>query len=205
METARGPIVFRVLLVQPEGITCGELARLAEEIASRTADELGTRVILQVDSRYTGYYRHAHLFGEKVDTAFKSAIPDIEEAGTCLACHRGTAVVFHLMRVVEVALRAIAKSLNNEKIDPSRNPSWDAILKKFDEELAKPVRDRAEEWRAQNAFFAEATANLRAIKDAWRNPTMHVERAYTPDEAEDVFRSVKAFMGHLAGGIREIE
>jgi hypothetical protein len=39
--------------------------------------------------------------GEQVEIKFMSAIQDIEEAGKCLAMGRGTATVFHLMRVVE--------------------------------------------------------------------------------------------------------
>jgi hypothetical protein len=123
---------------------------------------------------------------------------DIEEAGKCLALNRNTACVFHLMRVMEVGLRALGASLHDPRIDPKRNPTWDAILKKGDEELLKPLAQRAAEWQTDEAFFSTAHASLRAVKDAWRNPTMHVERIYDDEAALEVWNAVRGFMRHLA-------
>jgi hypothetical protein len=99
---------------------------------------------------------------------------------------------------MEVGLRALAASLNDPRLDPKRNPSWDAILKKCDEELEKSIKDRSPEWRQEDAFYSTATANLRSVKDAWRNPTMHVEQNYDPEIAMDIWNAVRGFMRHLA-------
>ena len=107
------------------------------------------------------------------------------------------ACVFYLMRVLEVGLRALGSSLNNPTLDPKHNPSWEAILKKCDDELAKPMKS-CPQWKTDDLFYSKATANLRAIKNAWRNPTMHVEISYEADEAEDVFNAVRGFMRHLS-------
>jgi hypothetical protein len=123
---------------------------------------------------------------------------DIKESGKCLAFDRGTASVFHLMRVMECGLRSLGASLNNPDLDPKRNPSWETILKKCDNELQKPLKDRSSEWRQDEVFFSTAVANLRAVKNAWRNTSLHIERDYTPEEAEDVWNAVKAFIRHLA-------
>ena len=117
-------------------------------------------------------------FGEDTIAKFQPVGSDVEEAGKCYAAGRDTACVFHLMRVMEVGLRALGSSLNDPRLDPKRNPSWDSILKKCDEELGKALKDRAVEWRDDDAFYSTATANLRAVKDAWRNPTMHVENLH---------------------------
>jgi len=137
-------------------------------------------------------------FGPDFNRNFAPARDDLEEAAKCLAFGRGTACVFHLMRVMEVGLRTLAASLNDPRLDSKRNPSWDSILKKCDEELLKPLKDRAPEWSVDDTFFSAAAAQLHAVKDAWRNPTMHVERRYVTDEAEDVWNAVRAFMRHLA-------
>jgi hypothetical protein len=55
-----------------------------------------------------------------------SASFDIEEAGKCLAFDRGTATVMHLMRVLEVGLKALAKVLQI-----AYAPSWDSYIKKI--------------------------------------------------------------------------
>jgi hypothetical protein len=109
------------------------------------------------------------------------------------------------MRVVEVGLRALGASLNDARLEPSRNPSWDSILKKCDEEISRRLAERSQEWREDDAFFSSATANLRAVKDAWRNPTMHVEQHYGEETALDVWNAVRGFMRHLATKLRDKE
>jgi len=180
-----------------------ELSDDMRVLAERLADEVEPKPYYLLAPDHLKYYTQPHLFGEAVDKSFPSALVDIEEAGKCYAVERSTACVFHLMRVMEVGLRALGKSLNNPDLDPKRNPSWEAILRKCDSELQKPLKDRSAEWRVDDAFFATATANLRAVKDAWRNPTMHVEIAYDPEKAFDVWNAVGAFMRHLSAKLTE--
>jgi len=144
-----------------------------------------------------------NLFGENVTAKFPSAIVDVEEAGKCLALQRSTACVFHLMRVMETGLRILAVTLNEPSLDAKRNPSWDAILKKCRDELTKPLAQRAPEWANDDAFFSGAAATLMAVKDAWRNPTMHVEITYDEEKAADVWNCVGAFMRHIADKLHE--
>ncbi len=167
------------------------------ELQSRIQDELSHMelwLITKEDRRFI----KTDPFGPDIPNKFAQARDDIEEAGKCLAYGRGTACVFHLMRVMEVGLRALGASLNDPRLDPKRNPSWDSILKKCDEELLKPIKNRSAEWQQDDAFYSTAAAQLHAVKDAWRNPTMHVERKYTPEEAEEVWNAVRAFMRHLS-------
>lgn len=46
--------------------------------------------------------------------------------------------------------------------------------------------------------FQENYALLDAVKDAWRNNTMHVALKYSPDEAERIYLTVKGFMMKLS-------
>src|SRR6266536_4281388 len=179
------------------------LAGQAEDLNGRIVDGLNYRTCFAIWGDTEKLYAAKLLFGDDVAKKFPSASVDIEEAGKCLALDRGTAAVFHLMRVMEVGLRALAKSLNDPRLDPKKNPTWSNILQKGDEELKKPIAQRAPEWAANDHFFSEAQANLRAVQYAWRNPTMHVEINYDPEKAGDVMQSVKAFMHHLASVLSE--
>jgi len=174
------------------------LAEDASELHGRLVSELKYTTCFALWGEQERLYRAEKLFGEAVADHFATASKDIEEAGKCLALSRGTATVFHLMRVMEVGLRVLAKTLNDPRLDPRRNPSWDSILKKGTDELTKPIADRASEWRTDDQFFSAAHANLRAVQFAWRNPTMHVEMDYNVDQAGDVMNCVGAFMRHLA-------
>jgi len=196
--------VLREIEEMPPGSSLQPLSRRLTDIYERLIDELEPRVMLAVPVEGASYFEGKDLFGAEVARNFPSVAWEIEEAGACLALNRNTACVFHLMRVMESGLRAIGRSLADPRLDPTRNPSWEAILKKCDEELIKPLRERMPEWRADEHFFSTATANLRAVKDAWRNPTMHVDRQYSDEQAAETWNAVKAFMRHLATKLSEV-
>jgi DNA topoisomerase IA len=42
-----------------------------------------------------------------------------------------------------------------------------------------------------------------AVKDAWRNATMHVENKYTEEEARRIYDAVRGFMMKLASRMDE--
>lgn len=107
------------------------------------------------------------------------------------------------MRVVERGLRVLGAALNDPNLDPSRNPTWETILRKCDAELQKPYDKRSPEWQKEQQFFAEATANIRAVKDAWRKPSIHVEMDYDDEKAIAIFRAVRAFVRQLATKLHE--
>lgn len=175
-----------------------------DDLRSRVRDELEDVYILALSAHEADLYESSQpRFGDAVNINFPSTILEIEEAGRCLALGRSTATVFHLMRVMESGLRALGESLNEPRLDPKKNPNWGTILRRCDDELQKSQADRSAEWKTDPTFFAEATANMRAVKDAWRNPTMHVEMIYDPEKAEDVWNAVKVFMRHLAGKLKE--
>jgi hypothetical protein len=46
-------------------------------------------------------------------------------------------------------------------------------------------------------------ALLNATKDAWRNPTMHIEKKYTEEEAETIFFAVRSLMKRLVSRMDE--
>ena len=104
---------------------------------------------------------------------------------------------------MERGLQALGISLNDPNLDPKKNPNWERILEKCDKELQKHYADRCSEWRSDQQFFSNATANLRAVKDAWRNPSLHVERDYDEAQALEVFNVVKTFMRQLATNLQE--
>lgn len=180
------------------------VGELGTELNGRMMDELSGVLLLSLDMASASFYSTPNLFGQEVTDAFPSAIVDIEEACKCYALDRPTACVFHLMRVMEVGLRVLGASLEDPSIDPDKNPTWDRILRRGDDELKKNGDKRLPDWRSKDAFFSDAIANLRSVKTAWRNPTMHVKSGiYDDDKALDVLNAVKGFMRHLATELSE--
>ncbi len=133
--------------------------------------------------------------GKRFQKIFPSTITNIEEAGKCYATDRNTACVFHLMGVLEIGLDVVCKALG---IAGSTNRSWHSKLDKIKKESqAKyPSGEMAD-------FYSGVATFLSSLKDAWRNPTMHVVKTYSSDEALDIFNVVKGFMNHLAKKLKE--
>jgi hypothetical protein len=130
---------------------------------------------------------------------FSCVSNDIEEAAKCLALDRGTACVFHLMRVVEVGLDALAKRL---RIKPQRN--WGAYLRLISERLDEKKAPLPVWVKRNEPFFLEAAICIKGVKTVWRNPCVHrIEKAYTPNQAEDIFDEVKKLMLHLATNLKQ--
>jgi len=131
------------------------------------------------------------LFGQAVVGAFPTAVFDIEEAGRCLAFELWTAAVMHLMRALEPALVALSRHVGVDA-----GPNWNQTLDQIEKQLRQVTRREdgaeAEEWAS------EAGAQLRFIKNAWRNRAMHSGTIYDERRARTIFETTRSLMQHLA-------
>lgn len=107
------------------------------------------------------------LFPDTVRARAPEAVPDINEAGRCLAFELGTAAGFHTMRALESVLRRYWDKVTNGAGRP-KNRNMGAYLKKM-QDLG--VGDK------------KILAALTQIKDLHRNPLIHPEETLTLDEA----------------------
>src|SRR5580704_15527436 len=103
-------------LCTTENPTVETVKEIVTELQGRIRDEL-SHIELWLITREENRFLKINPFGEDILKKFDPARDDIEEAGKCLAYGRGTGCVFHLMRVMEVGLRALAASLNDSRLD----------------------------------------------------------------------------------------
>ena len=159
-------------------------------------DHLGAEWFFHLDLQDVPLYAAQEPFGETVSKRFPKAAEDIAEAAKCLALQRPTASVFHLMRVMELALRALAQKLKITTIDPSVE-NWNKITDHVNKAInALPAKTAVEQSR--KAKFGAATAHLNSVRIAWRNEVMHPKQSYSREEAHAIFSAVRAFMVDLA-------
>ena len=162
-----------------------------EEAQQRWWDELSTRTFLAVDGPDSRFFDDSQ-FPAVVLERFPEAVFDASEAGKCLALDRPTASAFHLMRVTEYGLQAIAKQLAIK--DP--RPNWEPVIAKIDSELKTPYERR--QFKGLSDFLANVSAHLNAVKVAWRNRVMHVERKHTMEEAREIYQATCGLMRYIA-------
>lgn len=168
----------------------------------------------------SAFFEKKALFGRAVNRAFPSARQDIMDAGNCLAADLNTAAIFHLMRIVEFGLRALAE---NQNVKIPRKPldlaGWDEIINKLDEKISKrfnrkvptgppipppkPKRRSYEKKEQDREFFRGAIHAFYGFKDVWRNNVMHSRKNYDEHEAVSVLNYVRDFMQRLAKRLTE--
>jgi len=141
--------------------------------------------------------------GQLVAINFSNANYDIEEAGKSFALDRYTACVMHLMRSLEVAIDAIGIAIGLPDAVIAAQNSWERLLTKMGDQIKANDATPTTDWIANRQFLIDVRAHLFSVKNAWRNPSMHLEKKYTEKEAERIFRAVKDFMEHLATHLHE--
>lgn len=170
------------------------------ELKTRLKDELNEREFLYAPPAMVKFYKDPMLFGKDVNDRFPMAIDDIEEAGKCLALGQGTACVLHTMRIIEVGLKALGKAL-----DIPYAPSWESYLRHIGTNIDKKHQNKTAKWKRDEKFYRDLSGDLLTVKQAWRNPTMHVDRKYSVEEAEQIFTAGKSFMVRLAAHFSQKE
>jgi hypothetical protein len=143
------------------------------ELQYRLSDELASTYFLSLSNRERELYAPAlPLFGSEVVVKFPSTAYEIDEAAKCLALSRGTACVFHLMRLMEISVRAVARCLNiADPVQPA-DRSWGAILKKVRDGIEAKWPTAASRLAGDGEIFDSLYASLDAVKNPWRNSTM---------------------------------
>lgn len=165
----------------------------------------GTRVLSLSDHERLWFDPPLPPFGDKFEAGFRSQGNfELSEACKCLALGRSTAAVFHLMRVLEVGVRAMAACLGiPDPVRPAER-NWSLILSKImDDGIKVKWPAAADRMRPNCKVFEELHASLDAVKNPFRNSTMHIENKYTDAEAQHILALVKGFMMKLADRMDE--
>ncbi|MHB8589890.1 MAG: hypothetical protein ACYDA0_13740 [Candidatus Dormibacteraceae bacterium] len=176
------------------------IRKFADRLEGRMVDELHRTIVYALTPAEEARHEDKTPFGQEVVDKFPSSLADIDEANRCLVFSRYTACVFHLMRVVEIGVKALGARL---AIDTTHKPGWETILKKAHGQMSLPNDKKDPDWIKDEDFLSDAITMLTAVKTAWRNPTMHIEKTYTPEHAERIYDAVKGFMQQLATKLHE--
>jgi hypothetical protein len=114
-----------------------ELNEQYRDIEGRLEDELSLVCLYSIDNSKRRYIdQSTPLFGSDFEANFKTGgVFELDEAAKCLAFGRPTAAVFHLMRVMEIGIRALARCLAiSDPVKPAER-NWGKILERIWVEL----------------------------------------------------------------------
>jgi hypothetical protein len=188
------------LSAEPCVLTVGMAAAALNDIESRFADHL-------LDVKMFALPQQEAIFMEAADSlvdqeGFSLRFPrtsfEVEEAAKCMALGRYTAVVFHAMRMLELGIKALGKRLSIPDPTKAAEKNWGKILGEIKARIDElwPVSSRLPD--TEGAEFDALYATLDAVRNPWRNATMHVETIYAPHEAMHILRCSAFFMRKLS-------
>lgn len=194
----------KALELTPSPVTVGQLAAAVRDIESRLADHCQfIRLFVIRDDKTDMFEDSEQLLGIDVARFYPSIKFDCEEAAKCLGMGRWTASVFHSMRMTEIAIGAIAKRLAIPDPVKATDRSWGNMLgevrKAIDAQYPKARRFP----KSPGAFLDEVYATLDAVKNPWRNATMHVETIYLEHEARHIFNCVVVLLRKMVTSFDE--
>jgi hypothetical protein len=172
--------------------------------------ELRRWYFVPVDPERTQELENALLFGTDVHAAFDGAWKDITEAGSCLAVGLPTAAVFHLMRVAEHGLRALArkmrvKVLHKGRTHPVEFADWETIIAaiKTRIEITRKLQ-KGPKRKLRLERYSDAADHCTYMKDIWRNDISHTGKQYLHSEACVVLDRVRDFMQFIVAGMMAV-
>jgi hypothetical protein len=177
------------------------LAAELKGILESVVHEISSRKFAYIPPDRVAYFEQDHLFGEVVSKSFPSAAKEIRDAGNCLASELDTSAVFHLMRAVEIGLRALATE-RHVKIKNTESFEW-VEWGKLTSELGKKA-DTIENWKGRGTakslaldFYRGVNRELEGFRTEFRNHVMHTRKRFEPNQAFGVFLQVREFMQRL--------
>lgn len=187
-----------------KSITYSQLKYDLNDVESRFADHLSFIRLYVIRSEQMGLLGSpTEILGEQTASRFTSVWFDVEESAKCICVQRPTAAVFHAMRVLELGIRAFAARLNiPDPVKPAAR-NWANMLRQIKQEMEKQFPPEKRQSHSEGAFLEGLYATLDAVKNPWRNETMHVEGVYTDAEAKFILVCVITFIQKMAESFDE--
>ena len=180
-----------------EGVLCAQLDAIIKGIKNN----LDSRKFMFIPADQASYWNNLELFGKNAIFAFPEAATfEMLEAGRCFAAGRGTACVFHCMRVAEYGLRKLAVKLlvtitHNGKKCPLEYGDWNKVIAAIRSKIAEIRRFPVGPTKEQSLqFYSNAVDHCEYMKDIWRNELAHTRRTYSKAETLGVISRVRDFI-----------
>ena len=142
-----------------------------------------------------------------VVSSFPSVRREIECGLDCYAQENFSGCVFHMMRVAETGLRALAKERGISSVakgKPLEWGTWKDVFEAIDEKLKliKTAKNGPKR-EAAIAFYSGALSDLRSMQNVYRDPTMHFRDDYDSGETYSAIFRTKSLMENLAKRLKE--
>ena len=147
-------------------VTFQEVNQKLHSLLERFYDELDLRRFFRLSTERVHWYEDPSTGWETSITAFPSIAIDVDEAGKCFALARYTACVYHLSRVAEASLDAIAKRL---KFPEEERATMEGLITYLEGQQAKKHAEHDTAVKGDLEFLAGVAAHGRKLSMTLRH------------------------------------
>lgn len=181
-------------------ITLSQAEVLLKELLNDIVLEFSSPYFLMVPAERRWLYEQRQpVFGPEVLARFPKAQYDIAAAGRCFALDEWTAAVFHLMRVLEKGLHALAAELQIPMAANIELENWKNIIDQIESKIRSLEQLPKSPMKSETLkAYSQMASNFWYFKEAWRNHVNHSRETYDEREALNIFNHVRIFMQELA-------
>lgn len=163
------------------------------------SSEISERKFVFIPKENEDYFFNESLYPDSVYDAFPDAHDELNDSGHCMAVDLNDAAAFHLLRIVEIGLRGIARNL---KVKIPKTPldyaGWKDVVNRIDKKLEEKIpKARGPKQVAALKFKQDLLADFKAFEVA-RNEVMHGRSRYSKPQAIGLFDRVRDFMRRVA-------
>ena len=176
-------------------LTAGEVAALTSDLIHRIQDDMARSVYLRLEDDEPKYYKGTKLDWGLARERFPIA-DDADEGSKCFGLGRYPAAVFHMMRVLDIGLHALAEELE-VPFSQHYSANWENIINDI-EARTKQIPSTDPDRKLRLHFYSAAASHFFFVKEAWRNYVMHVKASHNQGSALMVMLGVSEFMKQLA-------
>ncbi|MEA2857965.1 MAG: hypothetical protein QOC72_4 [Methylobacteriaceae bacterium] len=171
------------------------LAVLLDRVWETIYDEGAEHCVFHVQPKKATFLLAAPHPWAVVITKFYEAEEDVSSALTCYAVNENTACVFHLMRVLEHGLAALAAEVGKT----FNRQNWHNIIEEIELGI-KDIRNGPKSAQKDDRlkFLSEAAKEFFYFKAGWRNYVSHNRGRYDENQALSTIEHVRAFMTVLS-------
>jgi len=173
------------------------IVREVEHLESRLLDELTNFKVVAVPARKSELLSGKEKFWGLAYQQFPSLIYDLDESIHCYVLERNTAAAIHAIRALEGGINALSLCLGIA--DPARvaNRNWHLALKSIGDEINRRWPTNADRRSGDGHLFEQIHASLSAMKNPYRNASMHLDQRYTAAEAKHVMDLTASLLNRI--------
>lgn len=168
-----------------------------EKVLDVFATESESRVFISPEIEHSNFLSlDIALPNKLVAETFPQIVIEFEEAGKCRALGLWTASVMHLMRALEIPIKELA-----QLFDVTDFSNWNTALNQIERKLKERNRSMFNE--EEECWASEASAHLRAIKNAWRNYVQHGKVFYYEQEAIMIWSNINSLLISISNKVND--